>query len=85
MLVSPRARAWKRPRSLGVIAGSLSAGFGRLVSRLPVPNDGTVAVDETRLDGMSDHLVLPVTHTGMLLSTEVANRTARFLDHGNFR
>ena len=84
-LVSPRARAWKRRQNLGVIAGALSAGFGRLVSVLPVPNDGTVAVDETRLDGMSDHLILPVTHTGMLLSTEVANRVARFLDHGKFR
>lgn len=84
-LVSPRARAWKSRQSLGVIAGALSAGFGRLVSDLPVPNDGTVAVDETRLDGMLEHLVLPVTHTGMLLSTEVANRVARFLDHGDFR
>ena len=84
-LVSPRARTWKGRQSLGVIAGTLSAGFGRLVSDLPVPNDGTVAVEETRLDGMSDHLVLPVTHTGMLLSTEVANHVARFLDLGNFR
>lgn len=84
-LLSPRARTWKSRQSLGVIAGTLSAGFGRLVSDLPVPNDGTVAVDETRLDGMSDHLVLPVTHTGMLLSSDVANHVARFLDLGNFR
>lgn len=84
-LLSPRARTWKCRQRLGVIAGTLSVGFGRLVSDLPVPNDGTVAVDETRLDGMSDHLLLPVTHTGMLLSTEVADRTARFLDHASFR
>ena len=84
-LLSPRPRTWKCRQSLGVIAGTLSAGLGRLVSNLPVPNDGTVAVDETRLDGMSDHLLLPVTHTGMLLSTEVADRTARFLHHARFR
>jgi pimeloyl-ACP methyl ester carboxylesterase len=83
-LVGARRRAWTQPRDLGVIAGCTSAGMGRLVSRLPEPNDGTVAVEETRISGMKEHLVLPVTHTGMLFSGEVAERTARFLASGRF-
>jgi pimeloyl-ACP methyl ester carboxylesterase len=83
-LVGERRRCWTQPRDLGVIAGCTSAGMGRFVSNLPEPNDGTVAVDETRISGMTEHLVLPVTHTGMMLSSEVADRTARFLASGQF-
>lgn len=78
-------RRWSQPRELGVIAGSGRRGLGRLVSRLPEPNDGTVAVEETRIEGMTDHVVLPVTHTGMLISADVARHVARFLHRGRFR
>jgi pimeloyl-ACP methyl ester carboxylesterase len=77
-------RQWTLPRELGVIAGSTSAGLGRLVADLPEPNDGTVAVEETHIAGMADHLVLPVTHTGMMLSASVAEHVARFLQTGRF-
>jgi len=77
-------RQWTQPRELGVIAGSTSAGLGRLVSNLPEPNDGTVAVEETRIEGMTDHRVLPVTHTGMIMSASVAEHVARFLKTGRF-
>lgn len=83
-LVGERRRTWAHPRDLGVIAGCTSAGMGRFVADLPEPNDGTVGVDETRIDGMTEHLVLPVTHTGMMLSTEVADRTSCFLANGRF-
>ena len=83
-IVHNRARQWTLPRDLGIIAGSTSAGLGRLVSDLPEPNDGTVAVEETRLPGMTDHVVLPVTHTGMLASASVAEHVARFLENGRF-
>jgi alpha-beta hydrolase superfamily lysophospholipase len=83
-IVGCTGRCWIQPRELGVIAGSTSAGLGRLVSHLPEPNDGTVAVEETRVEGMTDHIVLPVTHTGMLASASVAEHTARFLETGRF-
>ncbi len=83
-LVGAAPRTWRQSRDLGVIAGSTSAGMGRFVTELPTPNDGTVAVEETRISGMRAHLVLPVTHTGMLLSGEVAERTAVFLRTGGF-
>jgi pimeloyl-ACP methyl ester carboxylesterase len=69
---------------VGVIAGTLAFGLGRLFARLPGPNDGVVCVDETRLPGMRDHLALPVGHTAMLVSPQVARQTAAFLETGAF-
>lgn len=78
-------REWPLPEDLGIIAGTGGVGLGRLVSPdLPRPNDGAVAVDETRLPGAREHLVLPVSHSGMLLSGRVARHTARFLLAGSF-
>jgi hypothetical protein len=51
---------------------------------VPEPSDGVVTVEETRLPGLSDHLVLPVSHSGMLISQEVARQTAAFLRDGRF-
>ena len=48
-------------------------------------HDGTVYVTETHLDCANDHIVLPVTHTGMLVNKEVAMQTAYFLEHGHFK
>ena len=69
----------------GVIAGSGGVGVGRVVTRFDGPNDGTIAVNETRLDGATDRLVLPVTHTGMLFSRPVVDAAVHFLNHGTFR
>jgi len=81
---TPSARRWHGARDVGVIAGNVSLGFGRLFADLPEPNDGTVAVEETRLDGAADHIVLPVSHTGMVFSPVVAQQTAEFLQRGRF-
>jgi pimeloyl-ACP methyl ester carboxylesterase len=69
---------------VGVIAGTSPFGLGRLFTRLPGRNDGVVCVDETRLPGMRDHLALPVGHTAMLVSPQVARQTAAFLKIGAF-
>ena len=72
-------------REIGVIAGTLSVGLGRLVARdLPVPNDSAVAVAETELGAARDRIELPVTHTGMLLSRRVARQSGAFLRDGRF-
>lgn len=77
--------SWDLPQPLGVIAGSRPLGMGRLVAPdLPVPNDGAVAVAETLIPGATQRRVLPVSHSGMLLSREVADHTATFLRHGHF-
>lgn len=69
---------------IGVIAGNVPVGFGRFVAGFDEANDGTVAVAETRMPGAKDHLVLPVSHVGMLLSNDVIDQTAAFLKRGEF-
>ncbi len=69
---------------LGVIAGSVPFGLGRLVARLPRPNDGVVSVEETRVSGAKDSIVLRINHTGMLVSPAVARAACAFLRAGSF-
>ena len=83
-LAREREAAWRSTREVGVIAGSRSVGLGRVFADLPLPNDGTVCVAETVLPGASEHLVLDVSHTGMLVSSAVAASVVRFLQHGSF-
>jgi len=83
-LARPQARRWIGPREVGVIAGSRSAGLGRLFADLPVPNDGTVAVEETRLPGAVEQIAHDVSHTGMLFSSAVAGSAMKFLIAGTF-
>lgn len=72
-------------RDIGVIAGSRGMGLGRVIAPdLPRPNDGAVAVAETRAACCSDHIVLPVSHSGMLLSQRVAEQVVNFLRNGRF-
>ena len=71
-------------REIGVIAGTQGLGLGRIVHALDRPNDGTIAVSETRLSGVADRLELPVSHTGLVLSRAVADAVARFLHGGRF-
>ena len=84
VLVAPRARRWSGARDLGVIAGSLSLGFGRLMGPLHGPNDGTVLVEETRLPGAAQHLTLRVSHSALVYSAAVARHAAAFLREGRF-
>jgi pimeloyl-ACP methyl ester carboxylesterase len=76
---------WSSERELGIIAGRLAVGLGRMLGALVPPNDGTVAVDETELAGAKDHIVLPVSHTALLFSPGVAAQACHFLRHGRFR
>lgn len=67
----------------GVIAGSRWLNpAGPLW--LEGPHDGTVTVASTRLEGMSDHLVLPFTHTFIMNRAEVARQVDAFLQAGRF-
>jgi len=53
---------------IGVLAGTRCVGLGRLVPGLPLPNDGVVALAETRLPGTVDFVALPVAHSEMYAS-----------------
>jgi len=69
---------------VGSIAGTRRFGMGPLLVRLPRPNDGVVMVDETVLPGLADHLVLPVSHSGLVVSPRVASEIVAFLRSGRF-
>ncbi len=75
---------WEGAGELGVIAGDRPLGLGMIVGRPPRPHDGTVGVEETRIPGAADTLVLPVTHTEMLFSAQVAHQVCAFLRQGRF-
>jgi pimeloyl-ACP methyl ester carboxylesterase len=83
-LLQPRERRWTHERPLGIVAGTQPIGFGQLLAEFDEDNDGTVAVSETRMPGAADHIVLPVSHLGMLLSARVAEETGLFLTQGRF-
>jgi pimeloyl-ACP methyl ester carboxylesterase len=77
-------RNWPSERETGMVAGTRPVGLGRATGRLAVPNDGTVAVEETRNNNLTDRVELAVTHTGMLYSAEVVRQAAIFLREGHF-
>jgi pimeloyl-ACP methyl ester carboxylesterase len=83
-LLTSRERRWDGVRDLGVIAGDLGLGLGRLIGTLEGASDGTVLVQETQLEGAADRIILRVSHTGMLFSAEVAHEAAAFLSTGRF-
>jgi hypothetical protein len=79
--VPPR---WNFTAQLGVIAGTSPVGLGRLLRPFEDANDGTVAVAETRVEGATDSCELPVTHSGLCVSRQVAECVADFLATGSF-
>ncbi len=83
-LLSERRPRWESPLELGVVAGTQSVGLGRFFARFAEPNDGTVALRETEVEGTTDRLVLPVSHLGMMLSARTVDESAHFLKHGGF-
>lgn len=75
---------WRGRAQLGVVAGRRPRGLGQLFGRFDGPSDGTVAVAETRLPGLADHVVIDASHCGLLLSGDAAALAARFFAHGRF-
>lgn len=68
---------------IGIIAGNYN--LNPFVNKLfDEPNDGKVTVSSTKLDQMSDFIILPVTHTFMMQNTLVEKQILYFLNHGRF-
>ena len=76
---------WVAGVPAGAIAGRVPFGTGWLVGGIYEANDGTVAVAETRVPGLADHIVLPVSHFALPWSRRVSVQVQHFLEHGRFR
>ncbi len=68
---------------LGVIAGKVSLN-PLLSAMIPSPDDGKVSVQNTRVEGMRDFIILPLNHTFIMRSKEAHRQTLHFLRHGQF-
>jgi len=76
---------WHGHAQVGVVAGRVPHGLGALFAHFTGEHDGTVSVDETRLPGLADHVVVDASHSGLLFSGAAAAQTLAFLQDGRFR
>jgi pimeloyl-ACP methyl ester carboxylesterase len=72
-------------REIGMIAGTRPLGLGQLFGHFSDPSDGTVALSETRLPGLADHVQVASSHSGLIFTAEAGELVGRFLETGRFR
>lgn len=69
---------------LGVVAGSLSLD-PLANSFIPWPHDGKISAGRTRLDGLSDHILLPLPHDVTSAHPLALFQIWNFIRYGKFR
>ncbi|MDF2155356.1 triacylglycerol lipase [Vibrio sp. CAU 1672] len=76
---------WSFPQKLGSIAGTMPIGARPLLIQDDnTMSDGTVTVEETRLEGMQDHILVKQTHTSLIYNTFVPRQIDYFIRHDSF-
>ena len=68
----------------GIIAGEKEWPYIVAAFVVPGRSDGRVSVENTKIPGMKDHLVVPATHTFIMDRPDVQRQTVHFLREGIF-
>jgi pimeloyl-ACP methyl ester carboxylesterase len=69
--------------SVGIVAGNRSI-YPITSIFLPKPHDGRVSVENTKLDGMADHVIVGASHPWLVGNEAAIAQTIRFLRDGKF-
>jgi pimeloyl-ACP methyl ester carboxylesterase len=69
---------------VGIIAGNRSVD-PIMSTFLPKPHDGRVSVENTRLDGMADHIIVGTSHPRLIRNGRAIEQTITFVRDGSFR
>lgn len=83
-LLQSGCTAWAGAVPVGMIAGDVAHGIGRVLGAIGAESDGTVALDETRLPGLAARCRVHASHTGLVFSARAAQQAAAFLHTGAF-
>lgn len=68
---------------LGIITGDWNINpFSAFI--LPGKNDGRVTVENSKVEGMKDHMILHTIHSGILAHREALRQICSFLKQGHF-
>ncbi|MEN8258936.1 MAG: alpha/beta hydrolase [Thermodesulfobacteriota bacterium] len=69
---------------VGVVAGTRSINW-ILSALIPDKDDGKVSIERTKLEGMNDHIEMPVTHPFMMKNKKVIAQVIYYLRNGRFK
>jgi hypothetical protein len=73
----------KMQQAFGVIAGNVCLDpLSYFI--LPKGNDGKVTIESTKLEGMTDHIILPCSHTFIMSNPALIKQVKYFLKHRTF-
>jgi pimeloyl-ACP methyl ester carboxylesterase len=68
---------------VGIIAGVTKSKFNDQV--IPGKDDGIVSVEATKIDGMTDFIIIETGHSMMRYDSEVADQAIEFIKNGMFK
>lgn len=68
---------------VGIIAGTQSINW-ILSALIPGDDDGKVSIENTKLEGMNDHIEMATTHPFMMKNDKVITQVIYYLHHGHF-